>query len=306
MSDFAESIYSSLVDPEKLKSGTPYERLAAIVFRRLIETTTVHDLKLCGESTVEHQIDVLVGDGDVRQRILIECKDYKDKVDLKEVRSFFAVVDDIKPDAAFIVTTTGFTEPAATFATAKGITAAVLRPPRDDDDWAGLIRRIEIKILATVPTSDPRMLWQADSSTSGELIRATPQGLARTDTLTLIDQNGERRPAKPEIEAAIVPPLGFQGTFEVTHTFDEPTWLQAGDTTPIKMIRFQSQQDWGQMEQEVVVGDGIAGLAAELVLKSLDGSIHQMFSNRDIQQWTFDSDGEVVPRAVLAAESQDR
>ena len=86
--------------------------MAAITFRLLTEQTTVHDLKLRGASTVAHQIDVTVGDGEARKRILIECKDYSKPVALEEVRSFSAVVDDLEPDAAYIVTTAHFTKPA--------------------------------------------------------------------------------------------------------------------------------------------------------------------------------------------------
>ncbi len=39
----------------------------------------------------------------------------------------------------------------------------------------------------------------------------------------------------------------------------------------------------------------IGGLAAELVLRTLDGSIHRIVTNRQIQSWTFDGK-EVVPR----------
>lgn len=41
MPDRVELIYNRLVAQEKLKSGAPYERLAAIVFHLLTEQTTV-------------------------------------------------------------------------------------------------------------------------------------------------------------------------------------------------------------------------------------------------------------------------
>jgi hypothetical protein len=295
MTEEIELIYSRLVADEKLKSGTPYERLAAITFHLLTQKTTVHDLILRGESAVGHQIDVTVGEGEDRQRILIECKDYSEPVGLEKVRSFWAVVDDLKPDAAFMVTTDRFTEDAAKFAVAKGITAAVLRPPRDED-WNGIVKRIELTIDMLVPLDDPQMRWQADHSTTDEAIAAAPRGVARTDEMYLVDEVGNRRPAKPEIEAAIAPPLDFDGEYEATFCFPEPTWLQVGDESPVKVLAFASRQGWGHAEQKVVVGVGIEGLNAELVLRSLDGSIHRMFSNRDLQRWTFDAGGTVVPR----------
>lgn len=295
MSESVELIYNRLAAQEKLKNGTAYERLAAITFHLLTEQTTVHDLKLRGESTVAHQIDATVGDGEMRKRILIECKDYSEPVGLEKVRSFWAVVDDLRPDAAYIVTTDRFTEPAATFAAAKGITAAVLRPPREED-WTGILRRIELTILMLVPLDDPVIQWHADPLTTTEAIAAAPKGAARTDSLFLVDENGERRPAKPEMQAALAPPLDFQGEYTGTHRFGESTWLQVGKSMPLKVIGFKFRQSWGHAKEEVVVGERVAGLTAELVLRSLDGSVRRMFSNHDLQQWTFDTDGKVVPR----------
>jgi hypothetical protein len=295
MSEEIDLIYNRLVADEKLKKGTTYERLTAIVFRLLTEQTTVHDLTLRGESTVGHQIDVTVAEGDRRERMLIECKDYTKPVGLEKVRSFSAVVEDLKPDAAFMVTTNRFTEDAAKFAEAKGITAAVLRPPRDED-WNGIIKQVEITIDMLVPLGDPKITWQADPSITVDELGAAPQGVARTDELFLLDEAGHRRRAKPEIERAIAPPLDFDGEYRATYDFPDPTWLQVGTAPSVKVLAFASVQPWGHAKQEIVVGVGIEGLAAELALRSLDGSIHRMFSNRDLQRWTFDASGNVVPR----------
>jgi Restriction endonuclease len=295
MSEQVELIYSRLVAQEKLRSGTPYERLAAITFHLLTEQTTVHDMRLRGESGVAHQLDVTVGDGGERKRILVECKDYADSVGLPEVRSFWAVVDDLKPDEAFMVTTGRFTGPAAKFAAAKGVTAAVLRPPREED-WKGIVRRIEFTISMLVPDGDATVEWRADPSVTPEEIAATPKGTARTEDLVFVNAQGLRRPAKPEIEKVLAPPLDFEGEYVVSHDFEEVTWLQFKDAQPLKVIGLESRQRWGHAVQKVVIGDGLAGLTAELALRSLDGSIHQMFSNREIQQWSFDEDGRVVPR----------
>lgn len=295
MSEPVELIYNRLVAEEKLKCGTPYERLAAITFRLLTEQTTVHDLKLRGASRVAHQIDVTVGDGEARKRILIECKDYSKPVALEEVRSFSAAVDDLEPDAAYIVTTARFTKPAATFSAAKGITAAVLRPPQAED-WKGIIRRVEMKLSMTAPLGDPELQWHVDPSVHDEEISGAPQGDVRTEDLFLVDENGSRRPAVPEIETPLAPPLGFEGEHSGTHRFTEPTWLQVGEALPLKVVGFKFRQEWGVLEHNIAVGDGVAGLTAELALRSLDGSIHRMFSNEDLQRWTFDDNGKVVPR----------
>jgi hypothetical protein len=194
-----------------------------------------------------------------------------------------------------MVTTERFTAPAAKFAAAKGITAAVLRPPREED-MKGIVRRIEITIRMLVPLGDPALKWRADPSVTDLEVAAAPKGMARTEDLLLLDANGVSRSAKGDIERVLAPPLDFEGEYVVSHDFDEPTWLQIGDAAPLKVIGFDSRQTWGHAVQEVVVGEGIAGLTAELALRSLDGSVHQIFSNREIQQWSFDDGGRVVPR----------
>ena len=44
-----------------------------------------------------------------------------------------------------------------------------------------------------------------------------------------------------------------------------------------------------------VVGEAVGGLAAELVLRTVDRTLHKMVTNQQIQSWTFDGKS-VVPR----------
>lgn len=127
------------------KAGTRYERLVAFVFKALnTNRQVVHDIKLIGASDVKHQIDVTITDGKARKRLLVECKDFdvsSDKVGLSIIRDFSAVVDDIKPDEAIVITCVGFTQDAQKFAKHKGIKLAVLREFQSSD-WDGRIKRI--------------------------------------------------------------------------------------------------------------------------------------------------------------------
>ena len=60
------------------KAGTRYERLAALVFKRLHERhAVIHDFKLVGASKVKHQIDVLLETDGKNRRVLVECKDFE-------------------------------------------------------------------------------------------------------------------------------------------------------------------------------------------------------------------------------------
>lgn len=127
------------------KAGTRYERLVAFVFKSLnVQSRVVHDIKLIGDSDVKHQIDVTIEDGQKRRQILIECKDFdvsSSKVGLSIMRDFSAVVDDVKPEEAIVITCVGFTKDAQKFAKHKGIKLAILREFQPTD-WDGRIKNI--------------------------------------------------------------------------------------------------------------------------------------------------------------------
>jgi hypothetical protein len=131
------------------KSGTRYERLAAMVFKILeCRSVIIHDLKLVGDSSVSHQIDVSIETDGNRRRIIIECKDFDlsgNKVGLDILRSFRSVVEDTGADEGIVLTCTGYTEDAQRYAKAKGIKLAVLREIQSGD-MDGLIQAIVINL----------------------------------------------------------------------------------------------------------------------------------------------------------------
>ena len=141
------------------KAGTRYERLAAIIFKKLdTEGVVIHDLKLRGGSGVKHQIDVTIEKQGVKQRTLIECKDFDTsdkKVGLGIVRDFYGVFADLQPQEAWVVTCKGFTKPAIQYAQAMGIKLAILRE-FEDSDWDGRGRTIKIDSVL-VDVTKPRV-----------------------------------------------------------------------------------------------------------------------------------------------------
>jgi len=134
------------------KSGTRYERLAALVFKALNDgETVIHDLKLVGEdSDVKHQIDVTVKViGKPRTRLLIECKDFdlaEKPVGLDIVRSFRSVVEDTKADVGIILTCKGFTKPAQKYAKSKNIKLGILRAV-ESADLESRIQKIVLRLV---------------------------------------------------------------------------------------------------------------------------------------------------------------
>jgi hypothetical protein len=182
-----------LIADEKLEDGTKYERLAAIVFGLLTGRATVHDLRLRGASGVRHQIDAVVGDD--HTRILIETKDYDKVIGLPIIRNFWAAVEDIGPDEAFVITTVGYTKPAIQYAEAKDVRLALLRPP-EEDDWAGVLRRVVIDMTMTGQIGLANITWELHPD-DHEKINGGSGGLGATETalIRLADERRETREA---------------------------------------------------------------------------------------------------------------
>jgi hypothetical protein len=131
------------------KVGTRYERLAALVFKIPEDRNVViHDLRLVGDSSVAHQIDVSVQSAGKRRRVIIECKDFDfsgQKVGLDILRNFRSVMEDTKADEGIVLTCTGYTRDAQKYAKAKGIKLAVLREIRAED-LEGMIQTVVIEL----------------------------------------------------------------------------------------------------------------------------------------------------------------
>jgi restriction endonuclease Mrr len=139
VTDQIEVIYDAAVAAEKLKDGTKYERLTAIVFKILRENSyVVHDLRLRGDGRrTMHQIDVVVSSGPLHtaHRILVECKDHGEgtKVGLEEILAFNGRLIQFPGSRGIFVTTVGYTKSACSYAYDEHITLVQLRPFTDAD-----------------------------------------------------------------------------------------------------------------------------------------------------------------------------
>lgn len=298
MTQSIEVVYDRLVAEEKLKAGTKYERLAALVFKMLTASTTIHDLRLTGEVGVPHQVDVVVGDES--KRVLIEAKDYDRKVSLPVVRDFSAVVADLEPEEAFVVSTVGFSENAQRWASDKGIKLAILRPPQDDEDWGQLLQRIDVSMRISAP-ADPKVTWFVDRSEAHRFQDgANPIGWRQIDDLGIGGVGEEPGPLREILEPEMQEQLtklraGTAGTLSGGQDFNEPRWLHMPGEEPLRVTGYEWTWEVVSGTHDFSVGFGVGGLAAELVLRTLDGEIHRIFSNRQIASWTFDGK-QVVPR----------
>jgi Restriction endonuclease len=91
------------------------EKLVAKIQQDLAPNSKVsHNVRLTGRSGAQRQIDVLVEDkvGQYDIRIVIDCKDYKTPVDIKDVEECSGLFEDVSAQRGVIVCPAGFTKNA--------------------------------------------------------------------------------------------------------------------------------------------------------------------------------------------------
>jgi len=132
---------------------TDYEKLVQEVYEALhraegLETTEIsHDVRLKGRSGCYHQIDVywefqMVGE---LWRVAIECKNYLDKVEIRNVRDFFGVLHDLGGIKGIFVTKVGYDSGALSFADYYSISLKEVRFP-ERKDWEGRLKTVDLGV----------------------------------------------------------------------------------------------------------------------------------------------------------------
>jgi hypothetical protein len=111
--------------PTSAPEWREFEKLAADIQRQLAPAARVEtNFKLLGKSSgVERQIDILVEQtvGQYSIRVVIDCKDYKTAVDVKDVEAFMGLAADVGANKGAMVAACGFTSTAKHRARDAGI-----------------------------------------------------------------------------------------------------------------------------------------------------------------------------------------
>ena len=209
------------------------------------------DCKVRGRSGVPHQIDVLTShsDGIHSYRTAIECKYWSKKVSKDAVAKLLGIIEDARIEKGIIVSKSGFTPHAVTFAKDKNIGLVELREPVDDD-WQGRIRTIHINMRITVPKFyDYEFIWdntegegrefQISAATSDILIH-TPDGDS-TSLHELTNSKPGNVSREGEVESYSVP-------FPTGTTLSFPT---SESKLPIREIRFKIRYEVSTEEIEL-------------------------------------------------------
>jgi hypothetical protein len=283
-----EQIYNRNVVAEKLKHGTKYERLTALVVQILdADATVIHDVRLRGDGKrTVHQIDVHVSRGDENRRVIIECRDKtgSHKVTLDEARSFATVARQLQAVGA-MVTTTDFTRAARSLAEDEEIHLFTLRPFLDADR-EGRLMAIDLTIRAIAPDFVAVQVFSPDGQPGREQRLSGDASVIAGASGTL----GELLYGL--LELPLEPTVNDLRTS--TATFDPPV-IVAGGEGPVSITKIRVDYRLAVHEETIRVDAGRR--IAELVLRSLDGKVDKVVWDRDLQRHAIDPQtGTVVPR----------
>lgn len=105
-----------------------------------------HDVRLEGVSGQKHQIDVYweYKQGGITYYTAIECKFYKNPIEIGKVRDFYGVLADIPNLRGIMATARGYESGALRFARSKGIELQVIRAPEKSDyEWHDLHLKVK-------------------------------------------------------------------------------------------------------------------------------------------------------------------
>jgi hypothetical protein len=142
-----------------------YEKLVQGIYQTLHDaegTGTIdvrHDVRLDGKSGCKHQIDVywkfeMVGE---THRVAIECKNYKNPLEIGKVRDFFGVLYDIGNIKGILVTREGYDSGGIKFADYYNISLKEARVP-DERDWNGRLKDISFSVTGFIPRVTNRQI----------------------------------------------------------------------------------------------------------------------------------------------------
>jgi hypothetical protein len=303
--DPVELLYSEVVANEKLKHGTKYERLAAIVFKELRHLDVVtHDIRLRGDGRrTRHQIDVrLTAPTGRRLRAIVECrhlfgKKGTKKLGLPAIRDFASVQRDLQADEAWILTTVGFTGPAETYAEEQGIRLATLSAPARGP------QRIDFRGEVGAPSDLRVTQWlvvdDAERERVAPLLAAQDvvEGWIDAHATYFVDENG--RPG--ELFHDVIDPIYQRlqrdlkrGTNVGQELFDRPRRVVLGEV-PVAVRGFDWEIDltYGRFDFSIDLADKLV----RLLLESLDGRVKESFTLPQLRRWAIGPEDRLVREA---------
>lgn len=124
------------------KKWKRFEDLAASIQRSLAPTAKVEqDIRIVGKTSgVERQIDIAVRTkvGQFDLLVVVDCKDYRGNVDVKDVEGFVTMLKDVEANKGALVAAKGFSEAARKVGSSAGISLYTLIDA-ESEDWPSFV-----------------------------------------------------------------------------------------------------------------------------------------------------------------------
>jgi len=114
-----------MTSKERRSKATDYEKVTAKIYSLLSpESQVTHNDRIMGrDSSKERQIDVSIRSQIAGHEVLVivQCKDYKSKVNVDRVGEFQSVMRDVGAHRGILVTSVGYSDGAKNYAKKNGI-----------------------------------------------------------------------------------------------------------------------------------------------------------------------------------------
>jgi hypothetical protein len=251
----------------------------------------------------QHQIDVSATDrSGRRRRVIVEARDRKDPVGLGQVRDFFGVIHQLRPDHAWIVSVSGFTDDAEKYARDQGIGLALLRPATPDED--NRIKAIHVKLAMRAMGTPTITSWLAKDDQERARLSAAiagregEQSLVDAEAEAFFDASGNRVASMREVLEPIFNALELElGENEGSYEFDAVRYINlAGVRAAVRGFTYRVQFSEGVREFTI----GNASSVAELIFRSVEDTvprpIDRVVYDTDLRGLMLDEQGQVVSR----------
>lgn len=201
--------------------------------------------------------------GGVEQRILIECKHYKRRVDQGKLHTFHSVVEDIVkrdgiPTVGVFVTTTGYQSGAQSLATAYDIVVLELRPPTPEDLKGRVTQIVYELVMRTEVVRDVQVEaeWLGDPPANSSV--------AVDPATTMVEfPDGTSTSLRETLTAGECSPLGQRPTppHPVSRHFSAQTFLRIDGERALEVRRISATVGDSDSRARHTVGPGPEGIA---------------------------------------------
>ena len=241
-----------------------YERLVKDIYETLGQATGVEiecwgaKCRIKDRDGIFRQIDVVTkhSDGVNQYRTLISCKNWDRKIGSTHVTEMAKLIDDTDANKGVIVSAKGFYEPAKKKAEANGIGLVELRRPMDKD-WEGLIRRIHIRIVMTMPhITDLRLNLKAE----GAVAKGTYGGFADARKMIIKESDQSTRSLAEILEPVMNTAAEGEQQIEfppgtAIENEDDQEWM--GNGCPIRSLEFKLEHSVSENQVAVDAADNV-------------------------------------------------